>query len=282
MKKKLALLLTLLFTLSILVGCGGDAPAEKKDQPKEEPKQETSDDSWKKVKDQGFFVLGLDDAFPPMGFREEGTNNIVGFDIDLAKEVAQRMGVEVKLQPVVWDTIVEELNGGKIDVIWNGLTITDTRKEQIDFSQPYIANRQIIIVQPESEVKTKADFKDKKVGIQAGSSAMEAVSADKEVFESVAEWVEFGSNDEALLDLASGRLDAVVVDEVVGRYYIAKKPDEYKIIEDNFGAEEYGIGFRKGDDAFRAEVNKALDAMKADGKAAEISQKWFGEDIFIK
>ena len=224
----------------------------------------------------------LDDAFPPMGFREEGTNNIVGFDIDLAKEVAQRMGVEVKLQPVVWDTIVEELNGGKIDVIWNGLTITDTRKEQIDFSQPYIANRQIIVVQPESEVKTKADFKDKKVGIQAGSSAMEAVSADKEVFESVAEWVEFGSNDEPLLDLASGRLDAVVVDEVVGRYYIAKKPDEYKIIEDNFGAEEYGIGFRKGDDAFRAEVNKALDAMKADGKAAEISQKWFGEDIFIK
>ena len=73
-----------------------------------------------------------------MGFREEGTNNIVGFDIDLAKEVAQRIGVEIKLQPVVWDTIVEELNGGKIDVIWNGLTITDTRKEQIDFSQPYI------------------------------------------------------------------------------------------------------------------------------------------------
>ena len=70
-------------------------------------------------------------------------------------------------------------------------------------------------------------------------------------------------DDEVLLDLASGRLDAVVVDEVVGRYYIAKKPDEYKIIEDNFGAEEYGIGFRKGDDAFRAEVNKALDAMKA-------------------
>ena len=98
-------------------------------------------------------------------------------------------------------------------------------------------------------------------------------------YESIGEFVEFSSNDEALLDLAAGRLDAVVVDEVVGRYYIAKKPDDYKVLEDHFGLEEFGVGLRKSDNAFLTELQKALDEMKADGTMAEISNKWFGEDI---
>ena len=117
MKRKLALMVLLCFsTLLLLAGCGTGSQ-----------KSAEADDSWQRIKEQGYFVVGLDDAFPPMGFREEGTNEIVGFDIDLAKEAARRMGVEVKFQPVVWDTVIETLNMGDIDAIWNGCTITEER-----------------------------------------------------------------------------------------------------------------------------------------------------------
>ncbi|NLB88383.1 MAG: amino acid ABC transporter substrate-binding protein [Syntrophomonadaceae bacterium] len=272
MKRKLALILILCLSLGIFaVGCSSSEPGVQA------PAGE--DTSWEDIQAKGYFVVGLDDAFPPMGFREEGTNDIIGFDIDLAKEAAKRLGVDVQFQPVVWDTVIEELNGGKIDVIWNGLTITEERKEKIAFTDPYVEDKQIIVVQKSSDIATKADLADKVVGIQAGSSAMKAVQKDAATYESIGEFVEFGSNDEALLDLATGRLDAVVVDEVVGRYYIAKKPDDYKVLEEHFGLEEFGVGLRKNDTSFLAELQKVLDEMKADGTMTEVSNKWFGEDI---
>lgn len=275
MKKRLALILVICLSLTLLIaGCGNKAD---QDTPPEQ--QQTGDTSFQDIKDQGYFTLGLDDAFPPMGFREEGTNEIVGFDIDLAKEAAKRMGVEVKFQPVVWDTVIEELNNGNIDVIWNGLTITPARQEQIAFTKPYISDRQIIVVQKGSAITNKAGLAGKKVGIQAASSAIEAVEKDAATFESLGELVQFDNNNDALLDLKSGRLDAVVVDEVVGRYYLAKHAEDYDVMEENFGSEDFGIGVRKTDKTFLDELQKALDAMKADGTSAEISKKWFGEDI---
>lgn len=274
MKKKLAIILVLCLSLTLLVtGCNSQKADENK------APQQTADTSFQDIKDQGYFTLGLDDAFPPMGFREEGTNEIVGFDIDLAKEAAKRMGVEVKFQPVVWDTVIEELNNGNIDVIWNGLTITADRQKQIAFTKPYISDRQIIVVQKGSAIANKAALAGKKVGIQAASSAIEAVEKDKATFDSLGELVQFDNNNDALLDLKSGRIDAVVVDEVVGRYYLAKHAEDYQVLEENFGSEDFGVGVRKTDKTFLDELQKALDAMKADGTSAEISKKWFGEDI---
>lgn len=271
MKRKLALVLLLCFSAVLIIGCGTDNNNGGQ-----------VDDSWTKIKEQGYFTVGLDDAFPPMGFREEGTNDIVGFDIDLAKEAATRMGIEVKFQPVVWDTVIETLNIGDIDAIWNGCTINEKRLKQINFSKPYIGDRQIIVVQKGSTITSKKDLAEKTIGLQAGSSAKEAVEKDAATFESFGKLLEFTSNDEALLDLTTGRVDAVVVDEVVGRYYIAKKPDTYTVLTEHFGEEEFGVGVRKSDEAFLDELDKALDAMKADGTAAEISNKWFGEDIIKK
>jgi len=272
LKRKLALMVLLCFsTLLLLAGCGTGSQ-----------KSAEADDSWQRIKEQGYFVVGLDDAFPPMGFREEGTNEIVGFDIDLAKEAARRMGVEVKFQPVVWDTVIETLNMGDIDAIWNGCTITEERLKQINFTKPYIADHQIIVVQKGSTITGKKDLAGKTIGLQAGSSARDAVEKDVETFKSLGKIVEFSSNDEALLDLSTGRLDAVVVDEVVGRYYISKKPDTYAVLTEHFGEEEFGVGVRKSDQAFLDELNKTLDAMKADGTASQISIKWFGEDIIKK
>ena len=244
--------------------------------------QDTSgqDNSLKYIQDKGELVLGLDDSFPPMGFRDEG-GEIVGFDIDLAREVCDRMGVELKLQPIDWDAKILDLNSKDIDVIWNGLSIDDERKKNIEFSQPYLANSQIVIVRAGSGISTKADLAGKTVGVQLSSAGDSALSADTETVDSLKDVVKFQDYVQALMDLEVGRIDAIVVDEILGRYYISKKPGVFEVASENFGAEEYGIGFRKGELAFVAEVDRILSEMIADGTTAAISEKWFAEDVFL-
>ncbi|MFW6280427.1 MAG: amino acid ABC transporter substrate-binding protein [Halanaerobium sp.] len=240
-----------------------------------------ADDSLKEIEEKGKIVVGLDDSFPPMGFRDE-SGEIVGFDIDLAKEAAERLGVEVEFKAVDWDGVILSLRNGSIDVIWNGLTITEERDERIDFTQPYLANTQSIIVQADSDIETKEDLADKVVGIQLGSSSVSAVESEPEVLDSFKELRKFSNNTEALLDLQTGRVHAVVVDVIVGRYYMTQREGQFRVLDDDFGSEEYGVGVRDGEDSFRNALNEALDEMIEDGTAAEISEKWFGEDILLK
>ncbi|WP_392560120.1 amino acid ABC transporter substrate-binding protein [Orbus mooreae] len=222
-------------------------------------------------------VVGLDDDFPPMGFRDEN-NNLVGFDIDLAREAAKRANLNIEFKPIDWSAKEAELNSGRVDALWNGLTITDYRKENILFSDPYMINHQIIVVSPDSGIKSKADLAGKIVGLQNGSSALDAVNADP-IHESFSELHQYADNVTALLDLANGRLDAVVVDGVVGHYYVAKKPDDYVVLEDNFGEEQYGVGFKKDNAELQQKIQQALNSMMTDGTAAQISEKWFGTDV---
>jgi len=222
-------------------------------------------------------VVGLDDNFPPMGFRDE-KGALVGFDIDLAREAAKRLGAEVEFKPIDWNAKEAELGGKRVDVLWNGLTITEPRKEKIAFTAPYLENRQIVIVTTQSAVKTKADLAGKVIGVQEGSSAVEAIDKDP-AGKTVKQLKKFGDNVTALMDLTAGRLDALVVDEVVGRYYTAKKPGEYAILDEHFGTEEYGVGVRKDDAELLGKIQKAMDEMKKDGAAARISNQWFGKDI---
>jgi len=193
------------------------------------------------------------------------------------------MGVEVQLKPVEWDGILFSLINGNIDVIWNGLTITEKRAEKIAFSEPYLNNRQIIAVAKDSEIEDKDDLEGKIVGVQMGSSSVTALNSEPEVVDSLKEVRKYSNNMEALLDLNTGRTDAVVVDEIVGRYYMRKKPENYKVLSEHFGKEAYGIGIRKTDLAFREELDRILKEMKADGTADELAREWFGdEDILIK
>ena len=226
-------------------------------------------------------VIGLDDNFPPMGFRDE-KNELVGFDIDLAKEAGKRLGVAVSFKPIDWNAKEAELNGNRIDVLWNGLTITEERKARILFTKPYLENRQIIVVTEKSPITTKAQLAGAVVGVQDGSSAVEAIQKDTATAKSIKELKKFGDNVTALMDLSAGRLDALVVDEIVGRYYTGKKPGEYRVLEENFGTEDYGVGTRKSDTELSAKLDKALEDMKADGTAAKISTQWFGKDIVKK
>ncbi|RAR80348.1 amino acid ABC transporter substrate-binding protein (PAAT family) [Paracidovorax anthurii] len=223
-------------------------------------------------------VVGLDDNFPPMGFRDE-KNQLVGFDIDMAREAAKRMGVEVEFKPIDWSAKEAELSGKRVDALWNGLTITEERKQNIAFTAPYMENHQIIVVAAKAAIKTKADLAGKVVGAQEGSSAVDAVKKDDAVFKSFKEFKTFGDNVTALMDLSTGRLEAVVVDEVVGRYYVAKKPQDYAVLDEHFGTEEYGVGVRKDDAELQGRIDKALAAMKQDGAAATIATQWFGKNI---
>ena len=223
-------------------------------------------------------VIGLDDSFPPMGFRDDKAQ-LVGFDIDLAREAAKRLGAEVEFKPIDWNAKEAELTGKRVDALWNGLTITEERKQNIAFTAPYMENHQIIVVAASSAIKTKADLAGKTVGAQEGSSAVDAVKKEEAVFKSFKDFKTFGDNVTALMDLSTGRLDAVVVDEVVGRYYVAKKPQDYVVLEAHFGTEDYGVGVRKDDTELQGKLDKALADMKADGAAAKIAEQWFGKNI---
>lgn len=223
-------------------------------------------------------IVGLDDNFPPMGFRDD-KNELVGFDIDMAREAAKRMGIEVEFKAIDWSAKEAELNGKRVDALWNGLTITEERKKNIAFTSPYMANHQIIVVAKDSPVQTKADLADRVVGAQDGSSAVDAIKRDDAVASSLKEIKLFGDNVTALMDLSTGRLDAVVVDEVVGRYLASKREGQYRVLEENFGTEDYGVGVRKEDTALLAKLDETLNAMKKDGSAAKIAQQWFGADI---
>ncbi len=238
-------------------------------------------DSWKQIKEKGVIVVGLDDNFPPMGFRGEN-GEIVGFDIDLAKAAAAKLGLRAEFKPVDWDGIVMSLNKGDIDVIWNGLTITDERKQRIAFSPAYMANGQIVVVQAGSPIKSLADLSGKVVGLQLGSSSQKALDSNAGVKSAIKDERKYSNNTEALMDLAAGRIDAVVVDEIVGRYYIAKKPGMYVVLDENLGQEEYGVGMRKADKELVKQLSGAIEQLKQDGTADEISQQWFGQSVLLK
>jgi polar amino acid transport system substrate-binding protein len=266
MKIKFKLLMMAMLSTVILTACGSTPP---------------TDNSLKSIKEKKELIIGLDDNFPPMGFRDKN-GEIVGFDIDMAKEVGKRMGVKVTFKPVEWDGIILSLNNKDIDAIWNGLTITDKRKEQIAFSKVYLQNKQIIIVKSKSNISKKTDLNDKIVGLQMGSSSETALSKDSKLTNSLKEVKKYSNNTEALLDLNAERIDAIVVDEVVGRYYASKKPGDYKVLDENLGVEDYGVGIRKTDTSLTEEINKLLEKIKSDGTANTISQKWFGKDIIYK
>lgn len=268
MKKKAMLVLAILAIGAMVFAAGT----------KEEKKE--GDQSLQKVLDSKKFVLGLDDSFPPMGFRDEN-NEIVGFDIDVAREVCNRLGVELVPQPIDWNSKEQELNTGKIDCLWNGFTITDERKANMEFSDPYVNNAQVVVVKKDSPVQTLADLAGKSVGVQAGSSAEEAIDDTPDFKKSLKEIIEYKENLTALMDLEAGGVEGVVLDLIVANDNINRSGKPFRILEQSLAPESYGVGFRKGDIALRDAVNDKMKEMAKDGTMAAIATKWFGADITV-
>lgn len=235
----------------------------------------SGDGSLEKIRAAGVIRIGVDDAFPPMEYRDE-KGNLIGFDVDLADEIGQRLGVDIVWVPTAWDGVILALQSGKFDMILSTLTITDERAEKIDFSPPYIYGAQIIVVKQQTkDINTLSDLKGKVVGTQLGSTG--EVAAKK--FGGFKDLKLYATYPEAFTDLAIGRIQALVVDEFVGRYYIMKQAGAYRVLEEKLAEESIGIGFRKSDASFREAVTQAIDSTKADGTYGEISRKWFGVDV---
>ena len=242
----------------------------------------SADNSLQKVKENGKLVLGLDDTLAPMGFRDDN-GEIVGFDIDLAREVANRLGVELEAKPIDWSSAILSLKKGDVDVIWNGFAVNESRKQQVNFTKPYLYNRLMIAKYSDrDDINSKEDLKGKIVGVQSGSSNYETLVNDP-VSKEIKEIRQYDSYVNAFLDLEAKRIDAVIVDEIVARYYISKENAGFTLLEDKPITSQYlSVGLRKTDTELLNAIDKALDDMRADGKAAEISTKWFGKDIFVK
>ena len=238
MKKMLAALLAAVLTL-----CFAAALAE--------------DTGLADVKAKGTLVMGFDEEYPPMGFVDEN-GEYVGFDIDLAKEVTDRLGVELVLQPISWDSKEPELSGKNIDCIWSGLTMTPERIEQMTFSIPYLANEQILVVRSDSGIASEADLSGKVLGTQAGSSSVDVLNANPDLMAAIGE--------------------PQLYDDFVTQQ---DDPTQFTVLPEVLEAEEYGIAFRKGEQTLADAVSQQLIDMFKDGTLDTIRAKWFANDITL-
>lgn len=239
------------------------------------------DNSWADIEAANVLKLGLDDSLPPMGFRNE-KNEIVGFDIDLAKAVTERLNIQLELVPIDWNMKQNELDAKNIDCIWNGYSYSDERAKVNELTDAYLKNEQVVVTMKNSGIATLADMAGKRLALQETSTAEDALEAAVDFKTTLAEVVPFKDNVTAFTDVEAGQTDAILLDSTVANYYISQQvdPGAYVVIPEPLAVEDYMIGFRKGDVALRDKIQNTLKEMGADGTAAQISQKWFGRDIF--
>lgn len=223
-------------------------------------------------------VIGLDDNFPPFGFHDE-SGALVGFDIDLAKEAAKRLNMDVEFKPIDWDSKETELQSKNIDAIWSGLSITPEREQNILFSRPYQNGPQILLVRNDSPIQGKADLAGKIVGTQQSSTGLEAINAEPELKATFKELKEYPDNVTSFMDLEVGRIDAVVVAKTTAAYFMKKNKADFRIIDVGYPAVPIGVGLRKDDTALKEKLDKVLEEMHQDGTSTKISEKWFGMDV---
>ena len=220
-------------------------------------------------------IVGFDAEFPPYGF-SDGKGGYQGFDLDLAQEVCNRNNWTLVKQPIDWDAKDAELNSGTIDCIWNGFTING-RENDYTWSEPYIDNKQVIIVKADSGINSLADLKGKTVETQKDSSALAALKGDnKTLADTFAKLVEVADYNTGIMDLQSGACDAVALDIGVAQYQVnsGNSSGSLKILNDSISSEQYGIGFKKGNTVLKDQVQKTLDEMFADGTVAKIAENY--------
>lgn len=257
-------LLSLLMLIILMTGCGGE---------------NISEDIYS-MKHSHTLVVGIDE-FAPFSFTDE-SGQVVGFDVDLARETAKHMGVELEFRMINWSDKEHEITSDNIDMIWNGLDIMDEYKKFMIFSKPYMDNRQIIMVKKDNpqEIHSVGDLEGKNVAAQAGSNAEFLVKEDAYLKDSLKNFYTYPTIGESFAGLDTGDVDALIIDEIAARYEISKHPDMFETVEVTIGSgTEYGVGFRKNNTELRDKVQTAFDAIVRDGTAKKISEKWFQADL---
>ena len=225
-------------------------------------------------------VVGLDDSFPPMGFRNEN-NEIVGFDIDLAKAVAEELGMDVKFQPISWASKEQELSSGNIDCIWNGFAYNEERAATMTLSNPYIKGENYFILKNGTKVTSQEELKGMKIGVQTGS--IQAQDLEKSEFGKTVEIIQYGDNLTAFMDLETEGIDALFCSNIIGNYLITSKNKDYETVPSENITISNGsvIAFKQGNIELKDKIQNALMELDKEGKLEEISEKWFGKDMII-
>ena len=253
MKKIFLLLMLMIF---LLTGCGNFNKTDK-------------------------LIVGIDEEFPPMSFHNE-KNILVGFDIDLAGEVANRMGIEIEFKPIIWDNKREEIISGNVDIIWNGLDITEERKEYMIFTKPYMDDRQIILVKKGNDqgIHAKGDLSGKIIGLQAGSTSDDYFNRNEYLKNNLKGYKTYKRFNEVVEALRNEEIEVLICDEMIARYEMKSHPDDFELLNVKIGSiAEMAVGFRKNDTELRDRVQAAFDEMIKDGTAKKISEKWFQADL---
>ncbi len=225
----------------------------------------------------GTFIVGFDQDFPPMGFVGDD-GEFTGFDLALAEETAKRLGLTFTPQPIAWDSKDMELESGNIDCIWNGFTMTG-REDNYTWTEPYMANTQVFVVAKDSGISSQADLAGKVVEVQIDSSAEAALKEASDLTASFGQLLTTADYNTAFMDLEQGAVDAIAMDVIVAGYQIKQRNADFVILDESLSEEEYGVGFKKGNEELRDKVQGALEEMAADGTLKRISEEWFGEDI---
>ena len=228
------------------------------------------------------FVLGMDDSFPPMGFRNEN-NELVGFDIDLATEVCNKLGMTLEVQTISWAAKEQELDSGNIDCIWNGFGYTEERNEAMTLSNPYVKDKSMFVVKGSSSYTNQDELKGKKIGVQSGSIQEKRLN-DSEYGKELDEVIGYTDYLTALMDLETGNIDAVYMSQISGNYIIQNQDKDFKTFDAiGIGEESKGmvIAFKKGNTELKDKVENALNELRAEGKLKELSEKWLGADLTV-
>ncbi len=230
--------------------------------------------------DDNTFTVGFDAEYPPYGYMDED-GNYTGFDLELAEEVCKLKGWTLKKQPIAWDSKDSELDSGSIDCIWNGFTING-REDDYEWSVPYVDNSQVIVVKKDAGIKSFADLKDKNVGVQAASAALDVLTSEdgqKKLADTFKKLMEFADYNTAFVELEAGSIDALAMDIGVAQYQIESRGDNFIILSEHLNAEKYGIGFKLGNKELRDEVNEALKTLKENGTFDKLAEKYGLSDM---
>ena len=220
-------------------------------------------------------IVGFDAEYPPYGYMDEN-GEYTGFDLELAQAVCDLEGWELEKKPINWDSKDMELNSGSIDCIWNGFTMNG-REDDYTFSEPYVDNSQVIVVADDSGIEKLADLKGKNVVVQAASAALDALNNDdnKELKDSFASLTENPDYNTAFMNIDSGAADAVAVDIGVANYQLSQRgKDKYVILDEPIQNEQYGIGFKKGNDELKDLVWDEVKKLDESGEVDKLADKY--------
>jgi arginine/lysine/histidine transporter system substrate-binding protein len=226
-----------------------------------------------KIKADGFITMSTNAEFEPFEFKDG--DSIIGIDAEIAQKIADKLGVKLKINDVAFDTLTTELSAGKANFVAAGMTVTDDRKKNVDFSDPYFNASQAIIVPKNSAIKSRSDLNGKKVGVQQGTTGDTfCTNEDGKSDIKVGSVERYTKGVDAVTDLINGKIDAVVIDDFPATKFVEKTSNKLVKLSDALTVEQYAIAVKKGDDAMLKTINEVLSGLKSSGDLDKIIDKY--------